>query len=140
VVDLLIDLQKEFGLAMIFISHDLSVVREISHRVMVLYLGKVVELAGRDAIYEAASHPYTKALISAVPAADPRSEKARKRTKLEGDLPSPLDSRAPLRFLKSEVVDDPDAEQYAPQLVEIAPGHFVAEHDPFDDQPGLRAR
>ncbi len=139
VVDLLIDLQKEFGLAMIFISHDLSVVREISHRVMVLYLGKIVELAGRDAIYEAARHPYTRALISAVPAADPRSERSRKRIKLEGDLPSPLDSRAPLRFLKSRLIDDPDATQYPPQLIEIAPGHLVAEHDPFDDLPGLLA-
>ena len=76
VVDLLIDLQKEFGLAMMFISHDLSVVREISHRVMVLYLGRVVELAGRDTIYEDARHPYTKALIAAVPNPDPKIERA----------------------------------------------------------------
>ncbi len=139
VVDLLIDLQKEFGLAMIFISHDLSVVREISHRVMVLYLGKVVELAGRTDIYEAARHPYTKALISAVPNPDPKTERAKQRFKLRGDLPSPLDSRAPLRFLKSVIVDDPNADQYAPKLIEIAPGHLVAEHDPFEGGAGLRA-
>lgn len=139
VVDLLIELQKEFGLAMIFISHDLSVVREISHRVMVLYLGKVVEIAGREEIYEEARHPYTKALISAVPTPDPKLERARERVKLQGDLPSPLDSRAPLRFLKSEVIDDPDAIQYAPKLIEIAPGHLVAEHDPFEKSGGLRA-
>jgi peptide/nickel transport system ATP-binding protein len=139
VVDLLIELQKEFGLAMIFISHDLSVVREISHRVMVLYLGKVVEVAGRTEIYEDARHPYTRALISAVPAPDPRMERARERVKLQGDLPSPLDSRAPLRFLKSVVIDDGDAEQYAPKLIEIAPGHLVAEHDPFLGSEGLRA-
>ncbi len=139
VVDLLIELQKEFGLAMIFISHDLSVVREISHRVMVLYLGKVVELAGRDEIYEDARHPYTQALISAVPNPDPKMERSRDRVKLEGDLPSPLDSRAPLRFLKSLIVDDADAEQYAPKLIEIASGHLVAEHDPFEDSGGLRA-
>jgi peptide/nickel transport system ATP-binding protein len=139
VVDLLIELQKEFGLAMIFISHDLSVVREISHRVMVLYLGKVVEIAGRTEIYEESRHPYTRALISAVPAPDPRAERARERVKLEGDLPSPLDSRAPLRFLKSLVVDDSDAEQYTPKLIEIAPGHLVAEHDPFAGSDGLRA-
>jgi oligopeptide/dipeptide ABC transporter ATP-binding protein len=139
VVDLLIELQKEFGLAMIFISHDLSVVREISHRVMVLYLGKVVELAGREEIYEDARHPYTKALISAVPNPDPKMERARERVKLQGDLPSPLDSRAPLRFLKSEMIDDPDAQQYAPKLIEIAPGHLVAEHDPFEGLGGLRA-
>jgi len=137
VVDLLIELQKEFGLAMIFISHDLSVVREISHRVMVLYLGRVVELAGRTAIYEDARHPYTKALIAAVPAADPKLERTRERIKLTGDLPSPLDSRAPLRFLKSRRIDDPDAEQYQPQLVEIAPGHLVAEHDAVLGSDGL---
>ncbi len=139
VVDLLIDLQKEFGLAMLFISHDLSVVREISHRVMVLYLGRIMELADRDAIYERARHPYTRALISAVPHADPRSERARTRLKLSGDLPSPLDSRAGLRFMKSRLVDDPDAVQYRPALIEIAPGHWVAEHDPYEDQPGLSA-
>lgn len=139
VVDLLIELQKEFGLAMIFISHDLSVVREISHRVMVLYLGKVVEIAGREEIYEEARHPYTKALISAVPTPDPKVERARERLKLQGDLPSPLDSRAPLRFLKSELIDDPDAIQYAPKLIEVAPGHLVAEHDPYETSGGLRA-
>ncbi len=129
VVDLLIELQKEFGLAMIFISHDLAVVREISHRVMVLYLGRVVELADRHAIYEDARHPYTKALIAAVPNADPKLERARERVKLSGDLPSPMDSRAALRFMKSKLVDDPDAVQYRPTLNEIAPGHIVAEFD-----------
>lgn len=140
VVDLLIELQKEFGLAMIFISHDLSVVREISHRVMVLYLGKVVEIADRTAIYEDAQHPYTKALISAVPTPDPEFERSKDRIKLRGDLPSPLDSRAPLRFMKSVVVDDPDAEQYNPRLIEVAPGHLVAEHDPYEGVEGLKAK
>ncbi|MDJ0921819.1 MAG: ABC transporter ATP-binding protein [Henriciella sp.] len=137
VVDLLIELQKEFDLAMIFISHDLSVVREISHRVMVLYLGKVVEIAGREEIYEDARHPYTRALISAVPAPDPKAERSRVKVKLEGDLPSPLDTRAPLRFLKSKLIDDADADQYAPKLIEVAPGHMVAEHDPFEGSSGL---
>ncbi|MEO1642532.1 MAG: ABC transporter ATP-binding protein [Pseudomonadota bacterium] len=139
VVDLLIDLQKEFGLAMIFISHDLSVVREISHRVMVLYLGKVVEIAGREEIYEDARHPYTQALISAVPNPDPKTERTRTKVKLQGDLPSPMDTRAPLRFLKSKIIDDPDAIQYTPKLIEIAPGHVVAEYDPFDGSDGLSA-
>jgi oligopeptide/dipeptide ABC transporter ATP-binding protein len=129
VVDLLIELQKEFGLAMIFISHDLAVVRQISHRIMVLYLGRVVELAGRDTIYTDARHPYTRALIAAVPNADPRGERAREKLRLTGDLPSPLDSRAALRFLKSKVIDDPEAEQYPAQMVAIGPGHWVAEHD-----------
>ncbi|XBQ17254.1 MAG: ABC transporter ATP-binding protein [Oceanicaulis sp.] len=132
IIDLLIGLQKDFGLSMLFISHDLSVVREISHRVMVLYLGRVVELADRDAIYEDARHPYTKALISAVPIPDPKIEKTRERLKLAGDLPSPLDSRAQLRFMKSKLIDDPEAEQYRPKLIEVAPGHWVAEHDPVE--------
>ncbi len=138
VVDLLIELQKEFGLAMIFISHDLAVVRQISHRVMVLYLGRIVELAGRTEIYEEARHPYTIGLIAAVPNADPKGERARERVRLTGDLPSPLDSRAALRFIKSKVVDDPDADQYQPQLVEVAPGHWVAEHDAVDGGEALR--
>ncbi|WP_300375500.1 ABC transporter ATP-binding protein [Henriciella sp.] len=139
VVDLLIELQKEFGLAMIFISHDLSVVREISHRIMVLYLGKVVEVADRHTIYEDARHPYTQALISAVPTPDPEFERGKERLKLRGDLPSPLDRRSPLRFMKSVIVDDPDAEQYDPKLIEVAPGHLVAEHDPYEDVEGLYA-
>lgn len=130
IIDLLAGLQKDLGLSMLFISHDLSVVREVSHRVMVLYLGRIVELATRDAIYEDARHPYTRALISAVPIPDPEVERRRERLKLEGDLPSPLDSRAQLRFLKSRLIDDPDAEQYRPALIEVAPGHWVAEHDP----------
>jgi len=139
VVDLLIELQKEFGLAMIFISHDLAVVRQISHRVMVLYLGRVVELAGRNTIYTDARHPYTKALIAAVPNADPKSERSRERLRLSGDLPSPLDSRASLRFLKSKLVDDADADQYRPKLVEVSPGHLVAEHDAILGTEGLLA-
>ncbi len=132
IIDLLISLQKDFGLSMLFISHDLSVVREISHRVMVLYLGRIVELADRVSIYDDARHPYTKALISAVPIPDPEIEKKRERLKLAGDLPSPLDSRAQLRFMKSKLIDDPEAEQYRPKLIKVAPGHWVAEHDPVD--------
>lgn len=133
IIDLLADLQQEMGLSMLFISHDLSVVREVSHRVMVLYLGRMVEFASRDAIYDDARHPYTKALISAVPIPDPQIERNRERVKLVGDLPSPLDSRAQLRFLKSKLIDDPDAEQYRPVLIEVSPGHWVAEHDPVED-------
>ncbi len=137
VIDLLIQLQEEFGMAMIFISHDLSVVREISHRIMVLYLGRVVEMSGRDALYETPVHPYTRALISAVPIPDPAIEKQRKRIALSGDLPSPLDSRAALRFIKSRVIDDANAIQYVPQLIEVSGGHFVAEHDSFDGRDAL---
>ena len=139
IIDLLIELQQEFDLAMIFISHDLAVVREISHRIMVLYLGRVVELAGRDAIYDDPRHPYTKSLIAAVPNPDPRAEKDREFIQLQGDLPSPLDRRATLRFMKSKLVDDQNTDQYRPALVEIAPGHLVAEHDPSELSEGLLA-
>jgi oligopeptide/dipeptide ABC transporter ATP-binding protein len=119
----------ETGLAIIFISHDLSVVRRLSHRVMVLYLGRVVELADSESLYRDPRHPYTKALLSAVLTPDPRVERGREWTLLTGDLPSPLDPRAQLTFLKSRRIDDPDAEQYRPRLIEEAPGHLVAEHD-----------
>ena len=130
IVQLLIDLQKRFGLAMMFISHDLAVVRELSHRVMVLYLGRIVETAATELLFADPRHPYTKALLAAAPAPDPRQARNRPRVRLTGDLPSPLDARAGLRFLKSKLIDDPNAEQYRPQLVEVAPGHLVAEFDP----------
>jgi oligopeptide/dipeptide ABC transporter ATP-binding protein len=130
IIDLILSLQKTFDMSMIFISHDLSVVRQVSHRVMVLYMGRVVEIAGRDAIYDDPRHPYTRALISAVPVPDPKKERAKVRVELPGELPSPLDTRAALTFLKSKRIDDPDAEQYLPKLIEVTPDHFVAEHDP----------
>jgi oligopeptide/dipeptide ABC transporter ATP-binding protein len=129
IVDLILNLQSEFGMSMIFISHDLSIVRQVAHRVMVLYLGRIVELADRNSIYEDPRHPYTRALIAAVPVPDPKAERGKLHPTLAGDLPSPLDSRAQLSFLKSRMIDDPDAEQYRPKLIEVATGHFVAEHD-----------
>jgi oligopeptide/dipeptide ABC transporter ATP-binding protein len=125
IVELIRGLQAETGLSLIFISHDLSVVRRLSHRVMVLYLGRVVELAPAAALYGDPRHPYTRALLSAVLTPDPRAERARKRELLTGDLPSPLDPKAQLTFLKSRL-NTPD---YRPRLEEAAPGHFVAEHD-----------
>ena len=129
IVALIKSLQEETGLSLIFISHDLAVVRQLAHRVMVLYLGRVVETAAAGDLYNNPRHPYTRALLSAVPTPDPKRERARKRTLLTGDLPSPLDSRASLAFLKSKRVDNPQAEQYRPRLIEVEPGHLVAEHD-----------
>ena len=131
IIALLKELQDEFGMSMIFISHDLSVVRDVSDRIMVLYLGRVVELAGSDAIYKAAKHPYTKSLISAVPIPDPKIEKSRVRLKIPGELPSPMNPRAALRFLPSRL--DANDLTYIPQLNQVEPGHWVAEHDPLED-------
>ncbi len=130
IIDLLIGLQKDLGLSIMFISHDLAVVREISHRVLVLYLGRVMEEAEAERLYADARHPYTQALLSAAPLPDPRIERSRKRIRLTGDPPSPLDPRSALRFLPSRLPADPLAEVYRPRLEEVAPGHRVSEFDP----------
>ncbi len=137
ILDLLIDLQKEFGLSILFISHDLSVVRELCHRVMVLYLGRVVETAPRELLFANPRHPYTRALLSAAPTPDPELERSKVRVRLHGDLPSPLDPAASLRFMKSKLAGGEAT--YRPKLVEVVPGHFVAEHDAVEGVAGLSA-
>ncbi|HZC15540.1 MAG TPA: dipeptide ABC transporter ATP-binding protein, partial [Caulobacteraceae bacterium] len=129
IIDLLIGLQKRLGMAMLFISHDLAVVREISHRVMVLYLGRVMEQASREQIYAHPRHPYTKGLLSAVPIPDPARERARARVRLVGEPPSPLDPLSALRFMPSKLPIDPASGIYLPRLEEVEPGHLVAEFD-----------
>jgi oligopeptide/dipeptide ABC transporter ATP-binding protein len=133
IIDLLIGLQQSMGLAMVFISHDLAVVREISHRVLVLYLGRVMELADRERLFADPRHPYTRALLSAAPTPDPKRERRRVRVKTAGEPPSPMDPLSGLRFLPSKLgpaAGGAGQPIYVPRLEEVAPGHFVSEFDP----------
>ncbi|MFW6187259.1 MAG: ABC transporter ATP-binding protein [Actinomycetota bacterium] len=128
VINLLQDLQDEFGLSFLFIAHDLSVVRHLSDRVAVMYLGSVVETGERDAIYSRAAHPYTQALLSAVPVHEPALRGARERIMLSGDLPSPANPPSGCRFrTRCWKAQDICAEE-APALVDRGQGHPSACH------------
>jgi oligopeptide transport system ATP-binding protein len=128
VVNLLRELQEQLGLTYLFISHDLSMVRYISDRIAVMYLGKIAELTDRESLYRNPLHPYTQALLSAVPAPNPREERSREQIILEGDLPSPADpprgcnfnTRCPLAVERCFVEE--------PEIREVAPGHWAACH------------
>jgi oligopeptide transport system ATP-binding protein len=126
IINLLEELQEKFGLTYVFISHDLSVVRHISDRVAVMYLGKIVELADKKTIYEKAFHPYTLALLSAIPIPDPEKERSRKRIILKGDLPSPINLPPGCRFHTRCFKVQDRCRKEEPQLQEIESGHFVA--------------
>ena len=113
IVNLMMDLQRDLGIAFLFISHDMAVVERISHRVAVMYLGQIVEIGPRRAIFENPQHPYTRMLMAAVPVADP-TRRHLKRELLTGDIPSPIRAAG----------DEP----VVPPLVQVSPGHFVAQH------------
>jgi oligopeptide transport system ATP-binding protein len=128
IVNLMEDLQEQFDLTYLFIAHDLSVVRHISDRVAVMYLGKMVELADRDELYENPLHPYTKALLSAVPIPDPVVEKKRERIILTGDVPSPINPPSGCHFhTRCPYVMDICKED-EPAFIDQGAGHFVACH------------
>jgi len=126
VINLLMDLQEEFGLSYLFVAHDLAVVEHISHRVAVMYLGHIVELADTEAIFARPQHPYTVALLSAVPVPDPRVE--RKRIILSGDVPSPVDPPSGCRFHTRCPYAFDRCRVEVPAMREVAPGHIAACH------------
>jgi oligopeptide transport system ATP-binding protein len=129
VVNLLEDLQDRLGLTYLFIAHDLSMVRHICDRVAVMYLGVIVELAERDELYENPLHPYSQALLSAVPIPDPSRERARKRTILKGEIPSPLNPPAGCRFHPRCPLANEQCHIELPVWREAASGHWIACHN-----------
>ncbi len=138
VVNLLEDLQEQFGLTYLFISHDLSMVRHIADRVAVMYLGRIAELSPRDALYARPLHPYARALLSAVPEPDPAREAGRQRIILKGDVPSPANPPRGCNFCTRCPEVMPVCREIKPDLTEVEPGRFVACHLYTDPQSAGR--
>jgi peptide/nickel transport system ATP-binding protein len=126
IVNLMQDLQQAMGLTYLFIAHDLAVVRHISHRIAIMYAGKIMELAGRDDIYGNPIHPYTEALLSAVPIPNPKIQRTRKRIAHVGDPPNPLDPPPGCRFQTRCPIVSVQCRTLSPPLVERGSGHFAA--------------
>lgn len=126
IINLLEELQEKFGFSYLFIAHDLSVVRHISHRVAVMYLGKIVEITGRQELYENPLHPYTKALLSAVPIPDPLVEKTREPIILKGEVPSPLNPPPGCVFHPRCYIAKKECSEETPELKEVSPGHHLS--------------
>ena len=132
IINLLEDLQEEFQLTYIFVAHDLSVVRHVADRIAVMYLGKIVEIGPAEAVYNTPIHPYTQALLSAVPIPDPRANAARKQIILEGDVPSPADPPSACRFHTRCPRATEICSQDEPPLIDHGGKHFAACHHPLD--------